>query len=298
MVLTIIQSFLHYLYNIAPALAIGFLLSGIIHEFISESIVSKYLSGEGLKPIFLLTLIGIFLPICCWGTLPLAVTFHKKGIKLGPILAFLVATPATSISALLVTYRLFGLKFAIYIFLAVIVLGLLIGIIGNLLIYKPKADTPEENCAHCGLSEDKCQCHHGMGNRIKSILKFALIDMPKEIGLLTLLGILLAAIVSAVTPVGIFIRQFLSGGFSYLFALIFGIVMYFCSTSSPPFVHAMIKQGMPAGAGMVLLLIGPITSYSTILVVSKKFGLKVMLIYLSVISVIGLAIGYLFSLIP
>lgn len=298
MLLNIAQSFLYYLLDILPALAIGFLLSGIIHEFIPESIVSKHLSDQGVKPIFLLTLIGIFLPICCWGTLPLAVAFHKKGIKLGPILAFLVATPATSISALLVTYRLFGIKFTVYIFLAVIILGLLIGIIGNLIIYRPKEEEPAENCAHCGLSEDKCNCHHGAGNRIKSILKFAFIDMPKEIGLLTLVGILLAAIVSTFTPIGIFIRQFLSGGFSYVFALIFGIVMYFCSTSSPPFVHAMIKQGMPAGAGMVLLLIGPITSFSTILVVSKKFGIKVMLIYLSMISLVGLAVGYLFSLIP
>jgi uncharacterized membrane protein YraQ (UPF0718 family) len=298
MLISIAHSFLHYLVEILPALAIGFLLSGIIHEFIPESIVNKHLSGQGVKPIFLLTVIGIFLPICCWGTLPLAVAFHKKGIKLGPILAFLVATPATSISALLVTYRLFGFKFAIYIFAAVIVMGLLIGIIGNLIIYKPKSEPQEENCAHCGLKEEKCNCHHGTSNRIKSILKFAFVDMPKEIGVLTLIGILLAAVVSTFTPIGIFIRQFLSGGLSYVFALIFGLVMYFCSTSSPPFVHAMIKQGMPAGAGMVLLLIGPITSYSTILVVSKKFGIKVMLIYLSVISVIGLAVGYVFSLIP
>ncbi|MBS4015614.1 MAG: permease [Candidatus Latescibacteria bacterium] len=298
MLISLTQSFLHYLVEILPALAIGFLLSGIIHEFIPESIVSKYLSSQGVKPIFLLTLIGIFLPICCFGTLPLAVAFYKKGIKLGPILAFLVATPATSISAPLVTYRLFGITFTIYIFAAVIVMGLLIGMIGNLIIYKPKSEPAEENCPHCRQSEDKCGCHSGTGNRIKSILKFAFIDMPKEIGLLTLVGILLAAIVSTFTPIGVFIRQFLSGGFSYVFALIFGIVMYFCSTSSPPFVHAMIKQGMPAGAGMVLLLIGPITSYATILVVSKKFGIKVMLIYLSVISVVGLAVGCLFSLIP
>lgn len=297
MLLSLVQSFQHYLVDILPALAIGFLLSGIIHEFVPESIVNKYLSGKGLKPIFLLTLIGTFLPICCWGTLPLAVTFHKKGIKLGPILAFLVATPATSISALLVTYRLFGYKFALYIFSAVIVMGLLVGIIGNLIIYKPKADEDEENCSHCGLTEDKCDCHHSAGNRIKSILKFALIDMPKEIGLLTLVGLLLAAIVSTFTPIGIFIRQFLSGGFSYLFAWIFGLAMYFCSTSSPPFVHAMIKQGMPAGAGMVLLLLGPVTSYGTILVFSRKFGIKVVLIYLGAISVVSILLGFVFSLI-
>lgn len=297
MLYSLIQNFFHYLIEILPPLAIGFLLSGIIHEFVPETIVDKYLSGKGLKPIFYLTLIGTFLPICCWGTLPLAVMFHKKGIKLGPILAFLVATPATSISALLVTYRFLGLKFAIYIFFAVIVLGLIVGFIGNLIIYKPKSEQGEENCPHCGLEEEQCNCHKTTGNRIKAILKFAFIEMPKDIGPMTLLGIFLAAIVATFTPIGFFIKNFLSGGFSYIFVWIFGLLMYFCSTSSPPFVDALIRQGMNIGAGMVLLLIGPITSYGTILVFFRKFGIKVLLIYLGVISVVGLLLGYLFTFI-
>lgn len=294
--LLLIQNFYHYLIEILPALLIGFLLSGVIHEFIPATIVEKYLSGKGLKPILLLTLIGTILPICCWGTLPLAVVFHKRGIKLGPILAFMVATPATSISALLVTYQLLGIKFTGYIFFAVIVLGLVIGIIGNVIIYKPKEENEQEICPHCNQDELQCSCHPSTSNRIKSILKFALIDMPKDIGLITLIGILLAAIVATFSPIGLFIKQFLFGGYAYLFAWIFGLAMYFCSTSSPPLVDALIRQGMNQGAGMVLLLIGPITSYGTILVINKKFGIKVLLIYLATISIIGLSLGYLFSL--
>ena len=65
-------------------------------------------------------------------------SFYKKGARLGPILAFLVATPATSVSALLVAYSVLGLKFAIYIFFAVIIMGVFVGMIGNLLTYEPK----------------------------------------------------------------------------------------------------------------------------------------------------------------
>lgn len=289
---------IHYLLEILPPLAIGFLLSGIIHEFVPQTIVDKYLSGKGLKPIFYLTLIGTILPICCWGTLPLAVALHKKGIKLGPILAFMIATPATSISALLVTYRLLGLVFAVYIFFSVIILGLLVGIIGNFIIYKPKPELAEQDiCPHCNVEEENCKCHQTTGNRIKTILKFAFIDMPKDIGPMTVLGILLAAIVTTFSPIGVFIKHFLSGGYAYLFAWIFGVVMYFCSTSSPPFVHSLITQGMNIGAGMVLLLVGPVTSYGTVLVVSKKFGVKVLLVYLGVISVVGVLLGYLFTVV-
>jgi len=37
--------------------------------------------------------------------------------------------------------------------------------------------------------------------------------------------------------------------------------MYICSTASVPLVHAFISQGMNVGAGMVLLVAGPVTSW-------------------------------------
>ncbi|MCX8015483.1 MAG: permease, partial [candidate division WOR-3 bacterium] len=165
-----IHHLIHYFTEILPPLLIGFLISGIIHEFIPENIVDRYLSGKGLKPIFLLTLIGTVLPICCWGTLPLAVAFHKKGVKLGPVLAFSVATPATSISALLVTYRLFGLLFTTYIFFAVIVLGLIVGVIGNFIEYQPKTNENTEVCHHCQSEAILCNCPKTARSRILSIL--------------------------------------------------------------------------------------------------------------------------------
>jgi uncharacterized membrane protein YraQ (UPF0718 family) len=51
-----------------------------------------------------------------------------------------------------------------------------------------------------GLEEEHCDCHKTVRSRIKAILKFAFIDMPKEIGPMTLLGIFLAAIVATFTP--------------------------------------------------------------------------------------------------
>jgi uncharacterized membrane protein YraQ (UPF0718 family) len=73
--------------------------------------------------------------------------------------------------------------------------------------------------------------------------------------------------------------------------------MYICSTASVPLVHAFVSQGMNIGAGMVLLLVGPITSWGTILVLRKEFGGKTLAIYLMVVSIMALALGYCFSLI-
>ncbi len=121
-------------------------------------------------------------------------------------------------------------------------------------------------------------------------------DMPKEIGLELILGIVLAAIVVTFVPLGLWIRNNLAGALGYIFALLFGLVMYICSTATVPLVDAFIKQGLALGGGMVLLLAGPITSYGTILVLKKEFGIKILLIYLSFISIGSLILGYTFSL--
>ena len=323
--------FKDYLIEVLPFLAIGFLLSGLIHEFVPSKLVERHLGGGGIKPVLYSTIVGTILPICCLGALPVAMSLHQKGARLGPVLAFLVATPATSITALLVTYRLLGLKFAIFIFFAVIAMGLVMGLVGNLIRVRPEAFTSQEQqaldpvcgmsvevgkaakaeyggetyyfcCSHCQQAfesspEEYIGGSRQVAHRVKHVFRYAFVDMVKEIGPELLLGLALAALVAAIAPVGKFVGAYFGGGLGYLFSLIFGLLMYICSTASVPLVDAFVSQGMNIGAGMVLLLVGPITSWGTILVMRKEFGGKILAIYLAVVSVMSMALGYCFSLI-
>ena len=331
MVVQYLIVFKDYLIEVLPFLAIGFLLSGLIHEFVPSRWVERRLGGGGIKPILYSTLVGTILPICCFGSLPVAVSLRQKGARLGPVLAFLVATPATSVSALLVTYGLLGLKFTVFIFFAVIVMGLVMGLVGNKVEGKAKVLVPPTQqaldpvcrmnvevgkaaeteyggetyyfcCSHCqqafeGSPEEYIVGSWNIAHRVKHVFRYAFVDMVKEIGPELLLGLALAALVAAVAPVGEFVGAHFGGGLGYLFSLGFGLIMYICSTASVPLVHAFVSQGMNVGAGMVLLLAGPITSWGTILVMRKEFGGKILAIYLAVVCVMSLALGYCFSLI-
>jgi len=285
--------FIHYLGEILPALAIGFFISGLVHELIPEDIVLKYLGSGGIKPILASTLIGTLLPVCCWGSLPIAVSFYKKGAKLGPVLAFLVATPATSISALLVSYSVLGARFTAYIFFAVIAMGVLMGLVGNKIKHTPRNPGEPVKCAHCETDPAHARHHKKktFTQKFISALKYAYIELPKEIGVELLIGIILAAFVATFIPLGRLIKAFLSGWFGYVFAVIFGILMYICSTATVPLVDSLMKQGMNSGAGMTLLLIGPVTSYGTLLVLRKEYGVKVLSIFLGVLIAASLLLG-------
>lgn len=291
--------FKDYFIEVLPALLIGFAFSGLIHEFVSIEIVEKHLGGQGLRPIVYSTIIGTFLPLCCIGALPVAISFYKKGARLGPVLAFLVATPATSVTALLVSYRILGPKFTIFLFFSVILMGLIIGIIGNQVAprFIRSKNTNGKTCPNCAQTIELCRCGKLIGERLRDVFQFAFIDMPKEIGLELLLGLVLASGVSVIVPVGRVINTYLAGNWGYLFGLGFGLIMYICSTASVPLVDALLSQGMNIGAGMILLLVGPITSYGAILVLRKEFGGRILLMYLGVICLLSLILGYVFHLI-
>ena len=318
-----------YIVELLPVLAIGFFLSGLIHEFLPTSWVERHLGGRGIRPIIYATISGALLPLCCFGALPVAISFFKKGARLGPVLAFLVATPATSATAFLVTYRLLGLNFTLFLSLSVILIGLTLGLMGNLFRLSPTPHLLHEEDPVCGMCVDRekgfkkeyegrtyyfCSSHcqeifekepqkylgesryrKGVRERIRSVFKFGFWDLLKEIGPELALGLVLAALIMVLTPVGRLIGNYLSGGFGYLFALPFGLVMYICSTASVPLVHAFLTQGMNIGAGLVLLIVGPVTSFGTILVVKKEFGTKILFLYLLVICVLSLLFGYGFS---
>lgn len=299
MIYSFINSFKHYFIEMAPALAIGFLLSGIVHEFIPDAWINKHLGGRGIKGVLWSTLIGTLVPVCCWGCLPIAVSFRKKGASLGPILALLIATPATSINALIVTAKVLGIKFAAYLFFSAILMGIVGGLIGNRIKVKKKiTDNDGCNCQGENPNAPKIiSTKRSFILRVVSVLKFAYIQMPQDIGKEILLGLALAASVGSIMPIGYLVKHYLRGSVGYLFALIFGIIIYLCATMGVPLVDALIKQGLSRGAGFVLLLIGPITSYGTMLVLRKEFGSRVLVIYLSLVSSLALILGYLYTLI-
>ncbi len=352
-ILSILSNLLHYTVEVLPSLTAGFLISGIVHEFIPTGLIEKHMGGKGIKPLLYATIAGTILPICCVGSLPVALSLHKKGARTGSVVAFLVATPATSISALLVSYSLLGLKFTLFLFSTVIVIGIIMGFLADVFKFKPKSETAPKSCCsgsrpnidpvcgmvvatdtdlkldyngqtiyfcspHCVEAFKKspeqyfanCQsetCHQNgtccaeeshhvskFSEKIISALKFAFIEMPRDIGLEIIVGMLLAAVVASINPIGVIIQRYLSGFWAFPFSLLSGLLMYVCSTATVPLVAAFLSHGLNPGAGMVFLIVGPVTSWGTILVVRKHFGGKMLAFYLVSLSVLTLLAGILF----
>lgn len=277
-------------------LAIGFLISGIFYKFIPTTIVERHLGEKGLKPILIAASVGTLLPICCVGSLPIALTLRRKGAALGAVLAFLIATPATSISALIVCWKLLGLGFTIYIFVAIIVMAIVMGIIINKMNLKAVSDKEETEDSCCDAEhEDVKESKVPFTQKIKGALSYAFVTLPKEIGFEIIIGVALASFITVFEPIQYLIREYLIGFTGYIFILVIGLLTYVCSTASVPMADAFMQSGMSYGQGLCYLLVGPITSYGTILVIKKDFGSRVLTVYLSVIVFMSLLAGLIYD---
>ena len=72
-----------------------------------------------------------------------------------------------------------------------------------------------------------------------------------------------------------------------------GMPMYVCATSSTPIAAALILKGLNPGAALVFLLAGPATNAATMNIVKNIFNTRALIIYLSMIAICSLAMGFL-----
>ncbi len=96
----------------APYLLFGFLMAGILSELISKNFVRRHLGGRNWVQSLKAALVGVPMPICSCGVIPLAASLREQGASRGATASFLASTPQTGVDSLMVTYALLGLPFA------------------------------------------------------------------------------------------------------------------------------------------------------------------------------------------
>lgn len=259
--------------EMAPFLLLGFLLAGALHVFLPQHKLSKLLGQKNLKSSFLAALAGVPLPLCSCGVIPTGVSFHKNGASKGAAVSFLISTPQTGVDSLLVTYSLIGLPFA----LVRPVVAFITGVVGGQLTHALDKETEQQ------WEEDTPG--DAKGNKWIEMLRYAFVDFLQDIAKWLLIGLVIAAVITALVPKDFF-DQYLSNPYINMgVILLASIPMYVCATGSVPIAAALMLKGISPGAAFVFLMAGPATNAGTIAVIGKSLGRNALIAYLvSIIS--------------
>lgn len=108
-----------------------------------------------------------------------------------------------------------------------------------------------------------------------------------------LVGLVVAAAISAIVPDGFFADKLGTGIVPMLVMMAVGIPMYVCATASVPIAAALILKGITPGAAMVFLMTGPATNAASFVTIWKILGRKTAIIYLATVAGCALVSGIL-----
>ncbi len=289
---------MEYLYNIvsetfsmfvemSPFLLLGFLLAGLMHEFVPANIYTRYLSGNNIRSVIYAALLGIPLPLCSCGVIPTAMGIRREGASKGATLSFLIATPQTGVDSIIATYSLMGLPFALVRPIAALVTSVFGGALCNIVC---KEDTQTVQSAQGGGG--KTSVGKSLWQRLCGAFHYAFSEMIEDIGKWLVVGLVIAGFITASVPDSWFVVFKDNTLYSILFVLLFSIPMYLCATGSIPIAVALMLKGLTPGAALVLLMAGPACSMASILVIDKVLGRKTLCVYLASISLGAIAFAY------
>ena len=282
----------------------GIFMAGLLRAFMSDDFVLKHLGKNDTVSVIKASLIGVPMPLCSCGVMPVAMGLRKQGAGKGPTTAFLISTPESGVDSIAVTWALLDPIMTVVRPLAAFITATVAGILVNFIPEdKEMAPAPEPSCFCCSGETEGAHdgTHkHSLLQRMRSGLAFAFGGLLADMGPSLLFGILIAGMISALVPPG-FIEQNLGSGMRpMLIMLVVGIPLYVCATASTPIVAALALKGLSPGAALVFLLAGPATNMATIAVVAKILGKRIAAVYVAVIAsvalLLGMAVNLLYSM--
>jgi uncharacterized membrane protein YraQ (UPF0718 family) len=292
--------------EMAPYLILGFSIAGLLRVFFTEEWVRRHLGRKGFKQILKAVVIGIPLPLCSCGVIPVAAGIRRQGGQRGAVAAFTAATPQTGVDAIAATVGMLGWVFA----LVRVGLALINGVVAGLIVDRwgdgtPTAVDPDKtkpgNGSCCAVDPEPASgsssccstkeapasscCADPGGNgpsaaapsfasRLASGFHFGLVTLPRDLFGPLVLGLVLAGMISAFAPPDLFAN--LPGGLLgvYIGITLISLPLYICSTGSIPMGFTFLAAGMSPGAVLIFLIAGPACNMASVTALWKLIGTR------------------------
>ena len=265
---------------------LGMVIGSAVSVFAKDRIHRAFctLQGKrlGLLGIVAASALGIASPLCMYGTIPIAASFSKGGMKDSWLAAFMMSSILLNPQLIVYSAALGGTVLAVR-----IVSCFLCGITAGLLLHFFYKDKSFFNFS--GFAEPKSRdTDPNLGVRyLKNLWRNV-----KATGLYFLAGILLSALFQRYVPAEAMTALF--GGneaLGVLTAATIGVPLYACGGGTIPLLQQWLWEGMSTGSATSFMLTGPSTKITNLGALKIVLGIKRFLLYLAYVMVFSLATG-------
>ena len=291
----------------APYLLIGFALAGLLKAIVPEEKVYRHLGGNSLKSVTLASLFGIPLPLCSCSVLPVATSLRRSGASKGATTSFLISTPETGLDSIGITYALLDPIMTVARPLGAFATAVFTGSVVNLFVRRgwdgEAAVSPVEPVEHGhdhGHDHSAVFSPTGAGKRSaqevgRESLSYAFGPLLDDLTNWLIIGLLVSGLIAVIVPDDFFGSVIPAGFVSSVLMLLIGTPMYICAAAATPVAATLIAKGLDPGAALVLLLVGPATNATTIAIIARLLGRRVLAVHLVGVTGSALLLGLLIN---
>jgi Predicted permeases len=277
--------------QIAPYWIFGIVIGSVISVFGKARIHRLFASTQG-KEIGLLglvpaSLLGILSPLCMYGTIPIAASFSRKGMRQDWLAAFMMSS--ILLNPQLIIYSAALGRDVLFIRIAS---GFLCGVLAGALVRYFYKDRPFFNFTGFEESAGRDTDPNLFLRLIKNIWRNI-----KATGFYFLIGIILTVLFQRYVPTDLFAGLFgKQRGFGVLLAATLGVPLYMCGGGTIPLLMDWLGSGLSVGAAAAFMITGPATKFTNLGAVKIVLGKNRFLIYLLFIMLYALLLGVLLNI--
>ena len=278
------QIFWYWLLGIAIGSFVSVFAKDGIHNLFRGMRDKKW----GLLGIIPACLLGIASPLCMYGTIPIAASFAKQGMREDWLAAFMMSSILLNPQLIIYSASLGPAVLAIR-----IVSCFLCGVAAGLLLW-----LFDRNGSFFDFSGFEERASHDTHPNLLIRYLLNVWRNLKATGLYFLFGILLSAMFQRYVPQDLVTKIFAGNkAWGVLMAATIGVPLYACGGGTIPLLRQWLWDGMSYGSAAAFMLTGPATKITNLGAVKIILGLRNFILYLAFTVVFALITGLVVNLI-
>ncbi|MCA8926006.1 MAG: permease [Planctomycetes bacterium] len=270
------------------AIVFGFAGAGALSLVSPERLTRAMTGSTALTSALRGVVLGLPIPICSCGVVPLFRTLMGKGVPPAAAVAFLISTPELGFDAVLLSVPLLGVELTVIRVVAAFAVALISGLVAGWLLGPPEPQAPEED------DHDHVTATQPAWQRAA---RYGFVTSVDELMPWIAAGIALAAA----------LQPWLSepSGLSALppeaqvpMLATLAAPIYVCASGATPIAGVLFASGISAGAVVAFLIAGPATNVTTYGAVRAFFSRKSSVLLLGTVFVVTVGVGFVALVFP
>ena len=270
----------------------GMVIGSLVSVFAKNAIHSLFggLKDKkmGIWGVIPASLLGTLYPLCMYGTIPIAASFSRQGMRDDWLAAFMMSSILLNPQLMLYSTALGGQALAVRL-VTCIFCGILAGLLVHFLWGKKEFFRFDGFAPGPGRDTDPdlfLRFFKNLGRNVRATGPYFLI------------GVLLSALFQRYVPADAFASIFGENeGFGLLLAATIGVPLYACGGGTIPLLQQWLASGMSMGAAASFMITGPATKITNLGALKIVLGFRHFFLYLIYVMLFSMVSGFIVNLV-